>query len=52
MTLVIEIPDKIRPEMEQQFYGDEHYAGFNNETLVVELLKEMFEMELGQLEIE
>jgi len=48
MILSIEVPDEIMPEFNQQLYGDQYHAGFNNETLVVELLKEIFNMELEQ----
>ena len=48
----ITVPESIIEELRQQFYGDNHYEGFNNITLRVESILEQIGMESMDLELE
>ena len=48
----IKVSDNIRKEVQQQVDADMLYGGFNNDMLMVESLKEKFEMVEGILEYE
>jgi len=52
MVLTVKVPDRYKEEFSQQFYADQYYGGFNNETLFVEVLKELFGMETEYLRVE
>ena len=49
--ITIKVPDEILEEVQQQLTADQDCDGFNHDMIVLEMLKETFELVTGELEL-